>query len=245
MDAKAIRLHNLRRLIGESGTQRKLAAQTGVNPAYLSQILSRRTQRQMGDDVARRLERGMGKPHGWMDVLPSEGGPGYRMPVLASTGVFREVDDPASQYGSQGQRRRNAQLEAAPAMVARLPLVSWVAAGNWADAIDNFQPGDAETWIETTRHVGASAFALRVRGDSMEPLCPNGAVIVVDPEREADNGSLVVVRLEDDAEATFKKLVMEGGRRFLAPINPRYPVLEVDGPAVICGVVRQILIDLD
>lgn len=243
MDAKEIRLRNLRRLIEEAGGQRRLASRGRVNPAYLSQILSERTRRSMGAEVARRLEQGMGKPHGWMDVLhdgPVGGTRPYRVPPPAPPDGVREVDDIAAAYGSGAGR-----LEAGPGVSARVPLVSWVTAGRWCEAVDNFQPGDAEEWVDTTKRVGGGAFALRVRGDSMEPRCPDGAVIIVDPERDAVNGSLVVVRLQADAEATFKKLVVEGGRRFLAPLNPRYPVLEITGPAVICGVVRQILIDLD
>jgi SOS-response transcriptional repressor LexA len=239
MDAKEIRLVNLRVLIAEAGGQRQLARRTGVNPAYLSQILSERTARKMGDDVARRLERGTDKSRGWMDVLHE--GPGYHVPRPDEAGAVREVDDLAAGYGAGAQPQLS---RAAPPML-RVPLISWVTAGQWREVVDNFQPGDAEQWIDTTKRVGASAFALRVRGDSMEPRCPDGAIIIVDPEREAVNGSLVVVRLQDDAEATFKRLVMEGGRRFLAPLNPRYPVIEITGPAVVCGVVRQVLIDLD
>jgi SOS-response transcriptional repressor LexA len=243
MDAKEIRLQNLRRLIEEAGGQRRLASRGRVNPAYLSQILSARTRRSMGAEVARRLEKGMGKPHGWMDVLhegPVATPTPYRVPPPGAAEAVREVDDVAAAYGSGAPR-----LEPAPGVSARLPLVSWVTAGHWREVVDNFEPGDAEEWVETTKRVGAAAFALRVRGDSMEPRCPDGAVIIVDPEREAVNGSLVVVRLDEDAEATFKRLVVEGGRRFLAPLNPRYPVLEITGPAVVCGVVRQVLIDLD
>jgi SOS-response transcriptional repressor LexA len=239
MDAKEIRLENLKSLILEVGGQRRLAQRAGVNPAYLSQILSARTARKMGDDVARRLERGTDKARGWMDVLHDPVRP-YRVPAEEGAGV-REVDDLAAQYGSAGR----AQLSPLVEPRGRVPLISWVTAGHWREVVDNFQPGDAEQWVETTKRVGAAAFALRVRGDSMEPRCPDGATIIVDPERDAVNGSLVVVRLQDDAEATFKRLVIEGGRRFLAPLNPRYPVLEITGPAVICGVVRQVLIDLD
>jgi SOS-response transcriptional repressor LexA len=240
MDAKEIRLENLRILVDEVGGQRRLALRAGVNPAYLSQIMSERTARTMGDDVARRLERGTDKPRGWMDVRHGAAAP-YAVPPGATAAAAREVDDLAAQYGSGA----TARLGPVSSPMLRLPLISWVTAGQWREVVDNFQPGDAEQWVETTKRVGRSAFALRVRGDSMEPRCPDGAIIVVDPEREAVNGSLVVVRLQDDAEATFKRLVVEGGRRFLAPLNPRYPVIEIDGPAVICGVVRQVLIDLD
>jgi len=241
MDAKAIRLYNLKRLIGEIGGQKKLALKAGVSPAYLSQIVSSRTPRKMGDDVARRLERGMDKPHGWMDVMleipahTARAAEGYKIP-RGGASAMREVDNPAALYGvGLGM----------PSIVARVPLLSWVAAGNWRESIENYPPEGAESWVETTKRVGQEAFALRVKGDSMEPTCPDGSIVIVDPEREAGNGSLVVVRLDEDAEATFKKLMIEGGRRYLAPLNPRYPVLEVTGPATVCGVVRQVVIDLD
>lgn len=242
MDAKAIRLYNLKRLIAEAGGQKKLAQRCGVSPAYLSQIISLRTPRKMGDNVARRLERGMDKPHGWMDVLleyaPRHGVMGgYAMPRPGG-GFMREVDSPSAIYGS-------GQLQPGPTVVAQVPLVNWVAAGHWQETVESVSPADCEAWIDTTKRVGRTAFALRVKGDSMEPKVPDGAVIVVDPERQPANGSLVVVRLDDDAEATFKKLLIEGGRRYLAPINPRYPVIEIKGPATVCGVVRQVLIDLD
>ncbi|MFQ5509521.1 MAG: S24 family peptidase [Leptospirillia bacterium] len=238
MDAKAIRLYNLRRLISEAGGQKKLAQRAGVNPAYVSQILSTRTRRSMGDDVARRLESGMGKPHGWMDVIgddiPVEPG-GYQ---VARTGdaVVRDASDAHARYGS---------TEPVFGPAVRVPCISWVTAGHWADVVDSFQPGDADDWVETTKRVGRTVFALRVKGDSMEPRVPDGAVIIVDPETEAVNGSLVVARLDDAQEATFKKLLIEGNKRFLVPLNPRYPVIEITGPATVCGVVRQVLIDLD
>ncbi|MDH4228957.1 MAG: S24 family peptidase [Nitrospirota bacterium] len=229
MDAKSIRRQNLLHLIAEAGGQKKLAGRTAVNPAYLSQILSDKTPRTMGDDVARRLERGMDKPHGWMDVTHAE------MDMVASGSWAREA---RSRYG-QG---RPAPL---PPMATRVPLISWSTAGRWPEVVSAPGPGDVTDWVDTARRVGRNAFAVRVHGDSMEPKCPDGAIIMVDPGVEATNGSLVVVRLGGDGEATFKKLVIEGGRRYLAPLNPRYPVLEITSPATICGVVRQIIIDLD
>lgn len=242
MDAKSIRLENLRLLIQEIGSQKKLAHQAGVNPAYLSQILSKRTPRTMGDDVARRLERGMKKSHGWMDTLGEPVSLSRYQSQGQQRSALREVDDVRSGYG---RHRTPEGVDAGPRFVANVPLVSWVTAGQWAEVVDNFHPGDADEWVDTTKKVGEGAFALRVRGDSMEPKCPDGAVIIVDPEQKPENGSLVVVRLENDREATFKKLVIDGRRRYLEPLNTRYPVLEITGPATICGVVRQVLIDLD
>jgi len=124
--------------------------------------------------------------------------------------------------------------------VAHYPLISWVQAGHWQPVIDNYQPGDGEMMVPSSKCLGARTFCLRVHGDSMEPTVPEGSIIFVDPDVHADNGSLAVVRLDDEQEVTFKKIVQDGAKRYLTPVNPRYPVMEVKTPATICGVVRRI-----
>lgn len=121
-----------------------------------------------------------------------------------------------------------------------VPLISWVQAGQWASAEDPYPVGAAEETVRTFANVGQNAFALRVHGDSMEPLFPDGSVIIVDPGKEARHGSYVVVRLEADAEATFKQLVIDGPSKYLKPVNPRYPIMRIDADASICGVVVRL-----
>lgn len=130
-------------------------------------------------------------------------------------------------------------VDTGPDLRKKAPLISWVQAGQWSEIEDNLKPGEAEDWVQTTASTGPHAYALRVRGDSMEPEFRDGDVIVVDPEQRARNGSYVVVRLEADQEATFKQFVVDGPRRYLKPLNSRYPIMEIDGEAVICGVVVE------
>ncbi len=86
MDVKTIRKINLRELIRQCGGKAELARATGVNEVYLSQIdgkandsskrppkVKGRRNFNVGDAAARKLERGMGKPHGWMDIPHPEG----------------------------------------------------------------------------------------------------------------------------------------------------------------------------
>lgn len=68
-----IRLHNLRALIAEFGSIARLAEAADVSEKYLSQLNNRATmpsgtRRKIGDTVAEKLERGTGKPSGWMDT---------------------------------------------------------------------------------------------------------------------------------------------------------------------------------
>lgn len=72
MDIYAIRKQQLISLIG---SQRKgaCAERWGMAPAHLSQILSDKTAKNLGDDVARRIEAIEGLPRGWFDsISPGE-----------------------------------------------------------------------------------------------------------------------------------------------------------------------------
>lgn len=132
-----------------------------------------------------------------------------------------------------------------PDIKGRVPLISWTSAGNWTGVIDNLAPGDAEQWVPTTVNVGPHAFALRIRGDSMEPTIPDGAIVIVDPDTQYRHRSVVIVRHNSDSEANCKRLVYEGDRPHLQPDNTRYPIAVMREDAVICGVVRQVMVELE
>lgn len=71
MDIYEIRKHNLVKLIG---SQRKgaCAERWEMSAAHLSQILSDKTAKNLGDDVARRIEVLEGLPRGWFDSMPDD-----------------------------------------------------------------------------------------------------------------------------------------------------------------------------
>ncbi|MER2514394.1 MAG: S24 family peptidase [Nitrosomonas ureae] len=120
-----------------------------------------------------------------------------------------------------------------PAIRGMVPLISWVSAGRWREPDVTLEPP-----LEWVPFVGTNphTFALRVQGDSMEPDYPQGHIIIVDPEIPADPMDLVVA-LNGDGEATFKRLTRENGEWFLMPINPRYQPHKLDSLCKIIGVV--------
>lgn len=71
MDIYEIRKQQLVSLIG---AQRKgaCAERWGMAPAHLSQILSDKTAKNLGDDVARRIEAIEGLPRGWFDSISAD-----------------------------------------------------------------------------------------------------------------------------------------------------------------------------
>lgn len=123
----------------------------------------------------------------------------------------------------------------------RYPLISWVSAGVFSEAVEPYNRDEIETWHETTVASSVNSFWLEVKGDSMTaPVglsIPEGMIILVDPEVPPTNGKLVVARIEGQNEATFKRLVVDAGRAFLKPLNPQYPMLEIADDCKIVGVV--------
>ncbi|WP_145525718.1 LexA family protein [Yersinia rohdei] len=121
------------------------------------------------------------------------------------------------------------------------PLISWVSAGSWHEAIEAYSPTTADQWYTTTVNCSDQSFWLEVKGDSMTAPAglsiPEGMVILVDPEVEPTNGKLVVAKLESENEATFKKYVVDAGNRYLKPLNPQYNMISINGNCRIIGVV--------
>ena len=141
----------------------------------------------------------------------------------------------------KGSRELSNTSSAPP--LSTVPLISWVAAGFWADVIDNNPAGQGDA-ISTSYQARRHTFALRVQGDSMEPRFPEGCLIIVEPDEQAAPGKFVVVRQNGDSEATFKQLIQDGGTLYLKPLNARYPIMPMRSDAVIAGVVKRMEMDI-
>lgn len=113
--------------------------------------------------------------------------------------------------------------EAEPiAGLRRVPLISWIQAG-LPTPIGSLE--DLDKWYLCPVGISKNGFALRVRGESMEPMFYEGDIVFIDPDVCAEPGKIVAV--VDDAaiepEATLKKLVKEGDVFYLKTMNPDWP----------------------
>lgn len=93
---------------------------------------------------------------------------------------------------------------------------------------------DLNEWLVRNK---LATYFVPVEGDSMADGIRSGDLLVVDRSLDARPGDVVVACLE--GEMTVRRLVQEGGGRFLAADNAEYPRLEVGGDAelVVWGVV--------
>lgn len=125
----------------------------------------------------------------------------------------------------------------------RYPVSDWVMAGQ---VNEKLQPGYAPpgTVFEVSDHYAkGAAFWLQVMGDAMTaPVgvsIPQGMMILVDPDLEAEPGKMVIARTPESEAATFRQLIEESGQRYLKPLNPTYPKTLFDEQCRIIGVVVQ------
>lgn len=90
--------------------------------------------------------------------------------------------------------------------------------------------------------VGPRAFALTVLDDTMVnihqiPTFPKGCQIIVDPDRPSDPASFIIAMSDGWDSPIFTQLKTIGGKRYLAPLNPRYPAEPAPDDLRIIGVV--------
>lgn len=128
-----------------------------------------------------------------------------------------------------------------------VPVIDFVRAGTWDTVTDAYPPGSGMASLVTEQAVGAHAFALVVKGDSMSPEFVENDRIIVDPGVVPRPGDPVIAKLEGEEEATFKKFRSRGsdpqGQPIidLVPLNEDWPTLRIDAghPGRIIGTVVE------
>ena len=113
----------------------------------------------------------------------------------------------------------------------KVPLISYVQAGTWTGIEDLRETCGNYEYILTDLDVSDDAFALEIKGDSMEPDFIEGDVVIIDPTEHPHAGEFVAA-VNGDYEATVKKYRTLGeidqfGREHfeLIALNPDYPKL--------------------
>ena len=120
-----------------------------------------------------------------------------------------------------------------------IPIVGRVAAGSPISAVENI-----EKYIPTNPISSPVDFFLRVKGDSMKDIgIIENDLVGVKKASTAENGSVVVARLED--EVTLKRFVQENGTIKLVAENKNYNDILIDQNSgfslegIAVGVVRE------
>lgn len=143
---------------------------------------------------------------------------------------LRQLQDKGLLQIAEGKGRKRTVVAAQRS--GYIPIVGVVTAGVPILAVENREgmmawDGDPE------------CFALRVRGDSMIGAgILDGDKVVIRPQQTAEDGQIVVARIED--EATVKRLSRRDNQVWLLPENPAYE--PIDGSqAELIGLVKAVV----
>lgn len=169
----------------------------------------------------------------------------------SKTGKPRTINSESARMIEQAFGKNSGWMDAAPqpmqaANIAPaagtkdyVPLISWVQAGGFTEAIDTMHIGDEYEQVPISVQKKPHTFALAVVGDSMMPTFPEGMRLIVEPEMDFMAGDFVIAK--NGGDATFKQLVRDSGEWYLKPLNPQYPTKPL-GDSRIIGVVREAVI---
>lgn len=122
-----------------------------------------------------------------------------------------------------------------------IPLAGTVAAGYPIEAILT----DDTVSVPKDMQGHGRTFALRVRGESMiEENIQDGDIIIVSSQKTAENGQMVIARIDGDY-ATVKKFYREPDFIRLEPANPQFKTIFIKTPerieiqGVVKGLIRR------
>lgn len=119
-------------------------------------------------------------------------------PTIASLGaISRELNTSISYLIGE-------TIEVDKASTKSVPLISWM------QAIDfhSNELASIEKTVGTNADVSEDAFAIVMKGASMEPHFPEGTLLIFDPQKEPDDGDYVLIKLIDFEKPLFKQIII-------------------------------------
>ena len=110
-----------------------------------------------------------------------------------------------------------------------IPVLGRVAAGIPLTAVDYII--DTEE-IPKAMSADGEYFGLKIKGDSMEPKISNGDVVIVRKQSDADDGDIVIARVNNDNDAVIKRLKKYNDGIALVSSNPTYDPMYFSGEEI-------------
>jgi SOS-response transcriptional repressor LexA len=197
-------------------TLRRLAQEVNKTPAYLSIIENKKAHVNMPllGDIARAL--GVGLSYFLSDEVT--GGKELSLRGAGSdegAGILEELRVLVDKH--------TGSIRPSGTAMKKIPVISYTAAGNPVSYESSYPVGFADEYVEVSSSIGdPHAFALRIKGDSMEPRFYDGDVVVVCPSWQVKENRPVVIKVNDD-EVTCKVFSRAGDSILLTSLNPKYP----------------------
>jgi len=111
-----------------------------------------------------------------------------------------------------------------PADFKRIPILGTIACGDPILAEQNIEGYAYESLDSLPK---GNIFALRAKGDSMEPTIPSGSIVLIREQSDVESGEIAAVLVNGDTEATLKRVKRIGQITMLMPDNTKHDPIPV------------------
>lgn len=121
-----------------------------------------------------------------------------------------------------------------------IPILGSISCGEPILAAENI----SEYVYESPERLPAgNLFYLHAKGNSMAPTIQDGSLVLIREQPEVESGAIAAVLVNDDEEATLKRVKRQGNMLILLPDNPGYEPIIVtpDKPVRIIGRAVQVV----
>lgn len=213
MDTNEIRRKNAHYLSELTGGITAFAEKLDKSQPQISHLIGDKPVKNIGAKIARQIEAAFNKPHGWLD---------HPHPELWPDTIT-------------GLHQKPANVEpVVPSQYTKIPLIDLSQVGSVSEKKGEHH---SDNNIYTDLKLGPHAFALVIKGNSMEPDFKEGDRIIIDPDVTPHPGDYVVAKCNCSTcydEATFTKyrprgINEQGDEVFeLVPLNEDYPTYRSD-----------------
>lgn len=205
-----IRRENARKLRDGVGGNSYFANLIDREPTQTSRFLGENATKNIGEDMARHIEKCFDLPQGWLDQEHQ----------TTNVAAPKDVMD--------------TELK-----IQLVPVISWVQAGAWTEiGYSEVDMSVAESY-PCPVPCGPMTYILRVIGESMSDEYKPGEMIFVDPEVVPAHGDDVIALMHETGETTFKRLIEDGTSRYLKALNKSWPdpYVKINGNCSLIGTV--------
>lgn len=205
-----IRRINARKLRDGVGGNSFFANMIDREPTQTSRFMSDGATKNIGDAMARHIEKCFDLPQGWLD-----------------------------QTHQTANVTKNHNVSETNRNIVMVPVIAWVQAGTWTKIDEQEVDLYSTETYPCPVPCGPMTYILRVIGDSMIDEYRPGDMIFVDPEVVAVHGDDVIALMHDTGETTFKRLIEDGNKKYLKALNQNWPerYIKINGNCSIIGTV--------
>ncbi len=121
-----------------------------------------------------------------------------------------------------------------------IPVIEWSQILEWIKSEDSFK---ASSYILVDIDVGEKAYALKVEEDDWL-IIAKGSVLIVNANLRPSNKDYAIVYKNEQNIPSLKQVLIDEQKVYLKPMNPYFPISQLDESQRFLGVVMQFRKDL-